>query len=308
MNSLPTPESLGRVAVLFGGSSSERPVSLQSGAGVLAALLELGVNAYAFDPAEHPLSLLKEQGCDLAFIALHGGDGENGTLQGALEFMGIPYTGCGVMASAIAMDKWRSKLLWQGAGLPIPPFVLLNEDSDVANVVAELGLPLFVKPANGGSSIGISKVTQTSELKAAYELAKQYDTLVLAEKYIGGGEYTCPILGDVALPSIKIEPATDWYDYNAKYVSDETQYHCPSGLRPDLEKKAQALALRAVQVLGGKGWGRIDFLMEGDDIYLLEANTAPGMTSHSLVPMSARVSGLAYGQLCLTILSLAHVE
>jgi D-alanine-D-alanine ligase len=308
MNSLPTPESLGRVAVLFGGSSSERPVSLQSGAGVLAALLELGVNAYAFDPAEHPLSLLKEQGCDLAFIALHGGDGENGTLQGALEFMGIPYTGCGVMASAIAMDKWRSKLLWQGAGLPIPPFVLLNEDSDVANVVAELGLPLFVKPANGGSSIGISKVTQTSELKAAYELAKQYDTLVLAEKYIGGGEYTCPILGDVALPSIKIEPATDWYDYNAKYVSDETQYHCPSGLRPDLEKKAQALALRAFQVLGGKGWGRIDFLMEGDDIYLLEANTAPGMTSHSLVPMSARVSGLAYGQLCLTILSLAHVE
>jgi D-alanine-D-alanine ligase len=308
MNSLPTPESLGRVAVLFGGSSSERPVSLQSGAGVLAALLELGVNAYAFDPAEHPLSLLKEQGCDLAFIALHGGDGENGTLQGALEFMGIPYTGCGVMASAIAMDKWRSKLLWQGAGLPIPPFVLLNEDSDGANVVAELGLPLFVKPANGGSSIGISKVTQTSELKAAYELAKQYDTLVLAEKYIGGGEYTCPILGDVALPSIKIEPATDWYDYNAKYVSDETQYHCPSGLRSDLEQKAQALALRAFQVLGGKGWGRIDFLMEGDDIYLLEANTAPGMTSHSLVPMSARVSGLAYGQLCLTILSLAHVE
>jgi len=308
MNSLPTPESLGRVAVLFGGSSSERPVSLQSGAGVLAALLELGVNAYAFDPAEHPLSLLKEQGCDLAFIALHGGDGENGTLQGALEFMGIPYTGCGVMASAIAMDKWRSKLLWQGAGLPIPPFVLLNEDSDVANVVAELGLPLFVKPANGGSSIGISKVTQTSELKAAYELAKQYDALVLAEKYIGGGEYTCPILGDVALPSIKIEPAADWYDYNAKYVSDETQYHCPSGLRPDLEKKAQALASRAFQVLGGKGWGRIDFLMEGDDIYLLEANTAPGMTSHSLVPMSGRVSGLAYGQLCLTILSLAHVE
>ena len=308
MNSLPTPESLGRVAVLFGGSSSERPVSLQSGAGVLAALLELGVDAYAFDPAEQPLSHLKEQGCDLAFIALHGGDGENGTVQGALEFMGIPYTGCGVMASAIAMDKWRSKLLWQGAGLPIPPFVLLNEDSDAANVVAELGLPLFVKPANGGSSIGISKVTQTSELKAAYELAKQYDTLVLAEKYIGGGEYTCPILGDVALPSIKIEPATDWYDYNAKYVSDETQYHCPSGLRPDLEKKAQAVALRAVQVLGGKGWGRIDFLMEGDDIYLLEANTAPGMTSHSLVPMSARVSGLAYGQLCLTILSLAHVE
>lgn len=308
MYPLPTPKSLGRVAVLFGGSSSERPVSLQSGAGVLEALLELGVDAYAFDPAEQPLSLLKERGCDLAFIVLHGGDGENGTLQGALEFMNIPYTGCGVMASAIAMDKWRSKLLWQGAGLPIPPFVLLNEDSDATKVVTELGLPLFVKPANGGSSIGISKVTQTSELKAAYELAKQHDSLVLAEKYIGSGEYTCPILGDSALPSIKIEPATGWYDYDAKYLSSETQYHCPSGLRPNLEEKAQALALRAFQVLGGKGWGRIDFLMEGDDIYLLEVNTAPGMTSHSLVPMSAHVDGLTYGQLCLIILSLAHVE
>ncbi len=298
----------GKVAVMMGGGSAEREVSLMSGAGVLSALQSKGVDAHKFDPAEKPLSALKEEGFDRVFIILHGPFGEDGTLQGALETMGIPYTGCGVMASAICMDKWRTKLLWQGAGLPIPAFELLDDSSDFAAVEARLGLPLFVKPATEGSSIGVTKVKSAGDLKAAYEEARKYDKLVIAERFIGGGEYTCSIIGDEAYPTIKIEPATEFYDYQAKYFRDDTVYRCPSGLSEELEQRARDLALTAFRVVGGNGWGRVDFLMdETGGIYLLEVNTNPGMTSHSLVPMAARVRGLSYEDLCLKVLDMVHV-
>jgi len=298
----------GKVAVLMGGSSSEREVSLMSGAGVLKALQSRKVDAYAFDPAEKPLAALKQEGFERVFIALHGPFGEDGTLQGALETMGMPYTGCGVMASAIGMDKWRTKLVWQGAGLPVPEFVLLDDQTDFAEVEARLGLPLFVKPACEGSSFGVTKVKNPGEIRAAYAEARKYDQLVLAERYIGGGEYTCAVLGARALPSIKIEPATEFYDYDAKYFRDDTVYRCPAGLSAEAEQQMRALALKAFKVLGGRGWGRVDFLMdEAGHPYLLEVNTAPGMTSHSLVPMAARVEGLSYEDLCVAILDAAHV-
>jgi D-alanine-D-alanine ligase len=295
---------LGKVAVLLGGSSSERAVSLQSGEGVLAALQHQGVDAHAFDPAHRNLIELKTEGFDRVFIALHGGDGENGAIQGALELLGIPYTGSGIMASAVGMDKWRTKLLWQAAGLPIPPFMILDATTDWSSVIDTLGLPLFVKPATGGSSIGISKVTDLASLKAAYDAAKLHSTIVLAEKAIQGGEFTCAILNNEALPTIRIEPDGDWYDFNAKYISDKTQYHCPSGLPDMLESKARQLALAAFHILDCKDWGRVDFLRDGDDLYLLEANTAPGMTSHSLVPMAAKQVGMSYEALCLLLLTL----
>ncbi|WP_215780225.1 D-alanine--D-alanine ligase [Paludibacterium sp. B53371] len=298
----------GKVAVMMGGSSAEREVSLMSGSGVLKALQSRQVDAHAFDPSEKPLSALKEEGFDRVFIILHGPFGEDGTLQGALETLGLPYTGCGVMASAIGMDKWRTKLLWQAAGLPIPAFRLLDEQTDLDQVVAELGLPLFVKPACEGSSIGISKVKSAAEMRAAYEAARKYDSLVLAEQFIGGGEYTCAMLGERALPTIKIEPATEFYDYDAKYFRDDTVYRCPSGIPADTEARVHEYALRAFKVLGGQGWGRIDFLMdEAGQPYLLEVNTAPGMTSHSLVPMAARQAGMSYEDLCLAVLDTAHV-
>ncbi|MCW3480720.1 D-alanine--D-alanine ligase [Neisseriaceae bacterium JH1-16] len=301
-------QQFGKVAVMMGGNSAEREVSLMSGGGVLAALLAKGVDAHAFDPADKPLASLTSEGFDRVFIALHGPFGEDGTLQGALETLGIPYTGCGVMASAIGMDKWRTKLLWQGAGLPIPAFEMLDDASDFAAVEAKLGLPLFVKPATEGSSIGVTKVKAPGELRAAYEEAKKYDPLVIAEQFIGGGEYTCAVIDDAALPTIKIEPATEFYDYQAKYFRDDTVYHCPSGLPEAAESRMRELALTGFRVLGGRGWGRVDFLM-GDDgtPYLLEINTSPGMTSHSLVPMAARVEGLSYEDLCVKILGTAHV-
>jgi D-alanine-D-alanine ligase len=278
-----------------------------SGNGVLNALLSRGVDAHAFDPAEKPLAALKEEGFDRVFIILHGPFGEDGTLQGALETLGIPYTGCGVMASAICMDKWRTKLLWRGAGLPIPEFELLDENSDFAAVEARLGLPLFVKPATEGSSIGVTKVKQPGELKAAFEEARKYDPLVLAERFVGGGEYTCAVIDGQAYPTIKIEPATEYYDYQAKYFRDDTVYRCPSGLSEEVNS-ARALCLQAFQVLGGQGWGRVDFLMDEDGgIYLLEVNTNPGMTSHSLVPMAARAQGISYEDLCLNVLDMVHV-
>lgn len=298
----------GKVAVMMGGSSAEREISLMSGNGVLSALLSRGVDAHAFDPAEKPLSALKEEGFDRVFIILHGPFGEDGTLQGALETLGIPYTGCGVMASAICMDKWRTKLLWRGAGLPIPDFELLDEDSDFAAVEARLGLPLFVKPATEGSSIGVTKVKQAGELKAAFDEARKYDPLVLAERFVGGGEYTCAVIDGQAYPTIKIEPATEYYDYQAKYFRDDTVYRCPSGLSEEVEQRARALCLQAFRVLGGQGWGRVDFLMDEDGgIYLLEVNTNPGMTSHSLVPMAARAQGISYEDLCLNVLDMVHV-
>ncbi len=254
----------GKVAVLFGGTSAEREVSLNSGSRVLAALQGQGIDAHAFDPAEQPLDALK--GYDRAFIALHGRHGEDGTIQGALELMHIPYTGSGVMASALGMDKFRTKLLWQAAGLPVPEYALLNADSDFAEVEEELGLPIFVKPAHEGSSIGISKVKERETLHLAYGEAAKYDSLVIAEKGVMGGEYTVGIIGCgddmVALPIIKIEPATDWYDYEAKYNRDDTRYLCPCGLSEAKEAEIRKGALEAFRILGGRGWGRVDFLMD----------------------------------------------
>jgi len=301
-------QNFGKVAVLFGGKSAEREVSLKSGAAVLAALLRSGVDAHPFDPAVQNLQALADDDFERAFIALHGRYGEDGTVQGALELLGIPYTGSGVMASALGMDKWRSKLVWQAGGLPIPDYVLLDEHSDWGRVAQQLGLPLFVKPANEGSSVGISKVKSAAELPAAYREAARHDPLVLAERYIGGGEYTVAILGERALPVIKIEPANEFYDYEAKYLSDETRYLCPSGLSAEREAGMQELAKRAFALIGGQGWGRVDFLAgEDGKVYLLEANTSPGMTDHSLVPMAARRDGMSFEQLVLRILELAHV-
>lgn len=297
-------QKFGKVAVLMGGTSAERKVSLKSGAGVLAALQRQGVDAHAFDPAEQPLDALK--GYDRAFIALHGRYGEDGTIQGALDLMGIPFTGPGVMASAVGMDKFRTKLIWQAAGLPVPEYAMLTADSNFDEVEEQLGLPLFVKPVREGSSIGVSMVTTEGGLRAAWQEAARHDPLVIAEAGVMGGEYTVGILGDRALPIIKIEPTTAFYDYDAKYFRDDTRYLCPCGLSAEKEAEIQAGALKAFQVLGGKGWGRVDFLMdEAGRHYFLEVNTSPGMTDHSLVPMAARVAGMDYDQLVLQVLSLA---
>lgn len=294
-------QKFGKVAVLFGGRSGEREVSLKSGSAVLAALQRQGVDAHAFDPAAQELSALK--GYDRAFIALHGRFGEDGTIQGALELMEIPYTGSGVMASALGMDKWRTKLLWTAAGVITPDFVLMDESTTTEEVVATLGLPVFVKPANEGSSIGVSKVKQAAELAAAYTLAKASDPLVIAEQFVGGGEYTVGILGDTALPVIRIVPKNEYYDYEAKYLRDDTEYRCPSGLSAAQEQQIQAEALQAFRVLGCSGWGRVDFLMdEAGKHYFLEVNTSPGMTDHSLVPMAAKAAGLDFDALVINIL------
>ena len=294
----------GKVAVLFGGTSAEREVSLNSGSRVLAALQGQGIDVHAFDPATQTLDDLK--GYDRAFIALHGRHGEDGTIQGALEVMHIPYTGSGVLASALAMDKFRTKLMWQAAGLPVPEYALLNADSDFAEIEEQLGLPLFVKPAREGSSIGVTKVKERGALKAAYEEAARHDPLVIAEKGVMGGEYTVGIVGDEVLPIIKIEPATEWYDYEAKYNRDDTKYLCPCGLPEAKEMEIRKGALEAFRILGGRGWGRVDFLMDEEgNHYFLEVNTAPGMTDHSLVPMGARVAGLDYPALVRRVLELA---
>ena len=296
--------SFGKVAVLFGGTSAEREVSLNSGSRVLAALQGQGIDAHPFDPASQTLDDLK--GYDRAFIALHGRHGEDGTIQGALEVMHIPYTGSGVLASALAMDKFRTKLMWQAAGLPVPEYALLTADSDFAEIEEQLGLPLFVKPAREGSSIGVTKVKERGALKAAYEEAARHDPLVIAEKGVMGGEYTVGIVGDEVLPIIKIEPATEWYDYEAKYNRDDTRYLCPCGLPEAKEMAIRKGALEVFRVLGGRGWGRVDFLMdEAGNHYFLEVNTAPGMTDHSLVPMGARVAGLDYPALVRRVLELA---
>ncbi|MDR1934082.1 MAG: D-alanine--D-alanine ligase [Candidatus Accumulibacter sp.] len=294
----------GKVAVLCGGKSPEREVSLLSGAGVLDALRRQGIDAHAFDPAQRALDEVKA--FERVFIALHGRHGEDGTLQGALELMGIPYTGSGVMASAVGMDKWRTKLLWRSIGLPVPDFAMLDAHSDFAAVEARLGLPLFVKPACAGSSIGVSKVNEPGRLREAYEAAAKLDALVLAERGVVAGEYTVAILGDEVLPIIRIEPATDFYDYEAKYLRDDTRYLCPCGLPEAREIELRTQALEAFRILGCRGWGRVDFLMdEHGGAYFLEVNTSPGMTAHSLVPMAARAVGMSYEQLAVRILSLA---
>lgn len=294
----------GKVAVLMGGFSTERDVSLESGAAILAALKNKGVDAHAFDPKHQPLSDLVSQKFSRAFNILHGSFGEDGVVQGALEALGIPYTGCGVAASALGMDKFRSRLVWQGVGLPCVPFVVLNDDSDFTAIEAELGLPLFVKPAAEGSSVGVMKIRQAGELAQAYQQLQQYHGEILAERAITGGEYTCAIINNQALPSIKIVPATDFYDYEAKYQRDDTVYLCPSDLSEADEQHMRNLTLQAFEALGGRGWGRVDFLRDEDGkIYILEVNTVPGMTNHSLVPKAANQIGLSFEDLCVEILS-----
>ena len=293
-------KDFGKVAVLLGGRSAEREISLLSGNAVLDALRRQGVDAEAFDPAERELAELRRY--DRAFIVLHGRGGEDGTLQGALEFMNIPYTGSGVMASALSMDKWRTKLVWQAAGVPITDYVVLDGQSDAKAVAARLGLPIFVKPANEGSSIGITKVKRAEELVAAYQTAARYDRLVLAERFVDGIEVQFPVLGDRVLPSIRIEPATEFYDYDAKYFRDDTRYHCP-GLPAEQEQRLHELVLRAFLVLGCRGWGRVDLMIDrSGQPFFLEMNTVPGMTSHSLMPMGAKAAGIDFDTLCLQIL------
>lgn len=305
-------KDFGKVAVIFGGSSAEREVSLMSGGGVLKALQSQGVDAHAFDPRDQPLSALKDEGFARAFLILHGPGGEDGTIQGALEMMGLPYTGCGVMASAIGMDKLRTKLIWQALGLPIPAFELIDAQTDFAAVEARLGLPLFVKPATEGSSIGVTKVKEAGGLRAAFEEARKYDPLVLAEAFVGGGEYTAAVLERegalTVLPMVKIEPATEFYDYQAKYFRDDTVYRCPCGLSAEREAQIAELVKKAFWAIGAASWGRVDFLMdEAGAAYLLEVNTAPGMTSHSLFPMAARQAGMSYEELVVQILATTMV-
>ena len=315
-------QALGKVAVLMGGRSAERAVSVMSGGGVLAALRSQGVDAHAFDPAEQELWDLKREGFQRVFIALHGRHGEDGTVQGALELMGLPYTGSGVMASAIAMDKVMTKRVWLAEGLPTPRWVWLAPErqarADVMVVPDQIGLPLIVKPPREGSSIGITKVAGYSEMADAVALAAQYDADVLCEEFIDGIELTCPVLGEGvsarALPVICIEAPQGKYDFQNKYYTDVVQYRVPSGLAPEEDAEVQRLTLAAYRALGCRGWGRADLMLrtaaKNNDrkIFLLEMNTSPGMTGHSLVPMSARAAGISYEQLCLQLLQAATLD
>ncbi len=306
--SRPTPHAFGKVAVLMGGRSAEREISLKSGTMVLNALRKSGVDAHAFDPRDRGLEELKAQGFERVFIALHGRLGEDGTVQGALEYLGLPYTGSGVMASALAMDKWRTKLLWQAAGLPTPAWEVVTARTDPAGLAARLKLPLMMKPAREGSSIGMSKVTSVEKIAPARELAARYDDVVMAEGFIEGMELTAGILGDEPLPLIRLETPREFYDYEAKYFADDTRYILPCGLPADQERSLQALSLEAFRVLGCSGWGRVDLMLDrAGQPHLLEVNTIPGMTDHSLVPMAARARGISFEGLCIRILESAHV-
>jgi D-alanine-D-alanine ligase len=298
-----TAAEFGKVAVVFGGTSTEREVSLKSGAAVLAALRRRGVDAFGFDPRDRLLPELLSAGTDRVWIALHGPGGEDGTLQGALECLGIAYTGSGVMGSAIGMDKLRTKRLAQAAGIPTGDYVELTGEQDLDAALARLALPLIVKPATQGSSVGMTKVERPGELLPAYRVAAAVDHSVLAEAWISGAEYTVSILNDRALPSIRIQPATTFYDYEAKYLRDDTQYFCPSGLSKPAEEHLAALGLAAFAVVGADGWGRADFMMDGAGRpQLLEVNTVPGMTDHSLVPMAAKAAGINFDELVWRIL------
>jgi D-alanine-D-alanine ligase len=314
MNAKNMKAEFGKVGVLFGGRSAEREVSLMSGAGVLTALQNQGVDAHAFDPAERSLSELAAQKFDRVFIALHGRYGEDGTLQGALEQLGIPYTGPGVLASSIAMDKGMTKRIWLASGLSTPKFEMLSAQSKWSDVAGRLGLPLIVKPAHEGSTLGLTKVTQADQLPDAYALAAKFDRAVMAEEFISGMELTCPIIGAGdqarALPVIRIIAPDANYDYQNKYFGNETQYLCPSGLSPQQEREIQELVVESYRSLGCRGWSRADVMVRASDNkpFLLEINTSPGMTSHSLVPMSAKVAGLSYEELCLTILRTAALD
>ena len=300
--------AFGKVAVLMGGKSAEREVSLKSGGMVLAALRASGIDAHAFDPSERGLEALISERFARAFIALHGRFGEDGVVQGALEYLGLPYTGSGVLASALAMDKLRTKQVWQACGLPTPPFELLSARTDFRAAAERLGLPIMVKPATEGSSIGMSKVRAAADLEEAFALAVNYDRVVIAEKFIEGTELTAGILGREPLPLIRLETTRDFYDYEAKYVRDDTRYIVPCGLPAAKEAEVQQFCLKAFDALGCRGWGRVDLMMDAaGNPYLLEVNTSPGMTDHSLVPMAARAVGLPYEKLCVKILETAHV-
>mgnify|MGYP001249992215 CR=1 FL=1 len=310
--------TLGKVAVLMGGDSAEREISLLSGQGVLAALQSQGVDAHAFDPAERELVELRREGYARCFIALHGRHGEDGTVQGALELLRLPYTGSGVMASSIAMDKVMTKRVWTAEGLPTPRWVTLPRDAlsreQVVQVPDALGLPLIVKPPHEGSSIGVTKVVGYSQMQDAVALAAKYDPVVLCEEFIEGDEVTCPVLGTAeaarALPVVRIVAPEGAYDYQNKYFTDVTQYHVPSGLPPAEEAEIQRIVLAAYRTLGCRGWGRADLMVRSADRkpFLLEMNTSPGMTGHSLVPMSARAAGISYEQLCLQLVADAALD
>ncbi len=302
-------QQIGRVGVLYGGFSAEREISLQSGAAVIAALQEAGIDHVAIDVSENIIADIQAAQIDRAFLILHGPGGEDGRIQALLEFLNIPYTGSDVQSSALAMDKLRTKYLWTGLSvnspikLPTPEFALLTQDSDFASTLAKLGGEAMVKPANEGSSIGMSRVKTASELEAAFKTAAQYQGSVLVERLIIGAEYTVGILDDEALPAIKLETHHSFYDYDAKYIADDTRYLCPCGLSAEKEQELKKLALDAFNALGCRGWGRVDVMADAQqNFYLLEVNTAPGMTSHSLVPMAAKAVNLSFAELVLTVL------
>ncbi|MEO7742956.1 MAG: D-alanine--D-alanine ligase [Usitatibacter sp.] len=301
--------ALGQVAVLMGGPSAEREISLISGNAVLGALRGKGIDAHPFDPAEREIFDLRREGFERVFIALHGRFGEDGTVQGALETLRIPYTGSGVMASALAMDKWRTKLIWDASGIPTPRFAMVSGGTDWEKVTQHLGTPVIMKPVHEGSTIGLTKVVSPADLPAAFELARKHDELVIAEEFVAGQELTASILGDTALPLVRIEAPQGNYDYQNKYFTDDTKYYCPAGVRPELEDEIRRVALKSFRVLGCRGWGRADVMLRPDGTYsFLELNTSPGMTGHSLVPIAARAAGLSYADLCVRILDLATLD
>jgi D-alanine-D-alanine ligase len=305
-----TSADFGKVAVLLGGDSTEREISLLSGNAVLAALKRRGVNAHAFDPQGTPVQKLASEGFDRAWIALHGPGGEDGTMQGALEWLGIPYTGSGVLASALTMDKLKTKRVVVGAGYVAPEYVVLSSPADLKPALERIGLPMMVKPASQGSSVGITKVKTAAELPAAYAEASAIDPIVFAETFITGDEFTVGVLQNGGLPSIRIQPATEFYDYQAKYFRNDTQYHCPSGLDSKAEAELQAAALGAFRVTDCEGWGRVDFMRDrvSGKFYFVEINTTPGMTDHSLVPMAARQSGIDFEELVWRVLETSFLR
>ena len=303
-------QAFGKVAVLMGGHAAERVISLRSGQAVLEALRCAGVDAEAVDAGDSDvLRQLEQGGYDRVFNALHGRGGEDGVMQGCLELLGLPYTGSGVLASALAMDKLRTKQLWHGVGFPTPEFALLDSEADLERAARDVGFPMMIKPIHEGSSFGMSKVEAAGQLPSAWALARQYDQAVLAERWITGTEYTAAILGDEALPLIRLETGNVFYDYQAKYESNSTRYHCPCGLPAEQERDYQQLALSAFRALDGYGWGRVDFMVDAEGRpWLIELNTVPGMTDHSLVPMAARQAGLDFETLVVRILATSLEE
>jgi len=298
------PRDFGKTAVMLGGDSSEREISLLSGNAVLAALKRRGVDAHAFDPKDRPVQALASEGFDRVWVALHGPGGEDGAMQGALEWLGVPYTGSGVLAAALTMDKLKTKRVVVGAGFSAPEYAVLGGPADLDAALQRIGLPMMVKPASQGSSVGMTKVKSAGELPRAYAEARAIDPVVFAESFIAGDEFTVAILKDAALPSIRIQPATEFYDYQAKYFRDDTQYHCPSGLSRQEEEELKAAALATFTVTDCHGWGRADFMRDRatGKFFFIEINTTPGMTDHSLVPMAARQAGIDFDELVWRVL------